>query len=443
MKEKKEEAKSEALLDKLWDVFSSMKTGLVLLGLVALASGIGTFFPQKNLEPDKAEAVSKFWQALGFTDVYGSVWFQLLVGLLCINLVVCSVQRFGGIYKKTFNPSVPESSKRVPHKLQAKISGTSEALYDTAKEVLSKKGFKVTTSEEGKLGFAAQKKRWGNWGSLITHIAFVVLIIGALVGSMYGVKGFMFVGTGSTTPIKAIDIEKGKVKENFSVRINSAEDRFLPSGERDNWYTDMSIIEGNKEVARQTISVNHPFTYKGFTFYQSSFGNGASFTVDAQGKKTPIVLRERGGNYYQVPGTDYFIVAAAMKADPKAPAVLYQVFQGNGTKPIKMAQMQVGQTENIEDKFTLKFEGLAGFTGLQVKSDPGVWLVWLGSGLLMFGLILSFYWRPVNISGYVEKGTNGDATLTIGTSAGKILGGLESEFNALVKEIDRQPAAAK
>lgn len=434
--------KSDGLVEKIWDIFSSMKTGVVLLGIVALVSGIGTLIPQEALDPEGAKAVSGLWKALGFTHLYSSVWFELLVGLLCINLIVCSVQRFSGIYNQTFRPTPPMTSGNVPSKIQAKIKESNPSLLQQkVQDTLKNKGFRVVTTEDpDKWSFIAQKRRWGNWGSFVTHIAFVVLILGALIGSFSGFKGFLMAGEGDTVPIRTIDIDKGKVSENFSVKINSAEDRILENGERDNWYSDLSILEGGKEVARQTISVNHPMTYKGVTFYQASYAAGAKFTVEMKGQKLPVVLQSRGGNYFQAPGTDLFLILAAMKPDPKDPIVLYQVFKENSQQPVKMGQLTLGQSDTVENTYTLTFDKPAGYTGLQVKKDPGVAIVWLGSGLLMLGLILSFYFRSVTFSGILEKG---ESVLTMGALAGKVSVGTKEEFERIVQEIMEQSGAAK
>ncbi|WP_425800548.1 cytochrome c biogenesis protein ResB [Desulfitobacterium sp. Sab5] len=421
---------SEGIVEKVWDIFSSMKTGLALLGIVALVSGIGTLIPQEAMDPQKAQSVSAIWRMLGFTHLYSSVWFRLILGLLCVNLIVCSIQRFGGIYNQTYKPKLPSASSTVPQKIQAKITGKEDQLQQAALETFKSEGYRLTSDEqENHWSFVAQKYRWGNWGSFITHISFIVLVVGALVGSMTGFKGYFSAGAGDTLSIKDIELNRGTVTENFKIQINSVEDRMLANGERDNWYTDLSIMESGKEVARQTLSVNHPFTYQGITFYQANFAQGGKFTVDLKGQKIPIVLQNQGGNYYQVPGTDLFVILSALKPDTNQPVILYQVYKGNSPQPVKMGQMSKGQTDAIENTFNLTFDGLAGYTGLQVKKDPGVSVVWIGSALLMLGLILSFYLRPVTISGIIEK--DEEATLIFGALSGKLKSRAEEEFEKI------------
>lgn len=428
------EQQSEGIIEKVWDIFSSMKTGLVLLGVIALVSGIGTLIPQEAMDPEKAQSVSPIWRMFGLTHLYSSVWFRLILGLLCVNLIVCSIQRFGGIYNLTYKPKLPSALSTVPQKIQAKITGEKNQLQQATADVFKSEGFRMTMDEqENRWSFVAQKHRWGNWGSFITHISFIVLVLGALIGSLTGFKGYFSAGVGDTLSIKDIELNKGTVTENFQIQINSVEDRMLANGERDNWYTDLSILESGKEVARQTLSVNHPFTYKGITFYQANFAQGGKFTVEMKGQKTPIILQNQGGNYYQVPGTDLFVILSALKPDKNQPVILYQVYKGNSPQPIKMGQMSKGQTDTIENTFNLTFDGLAGYTGLQVKKDPGVTVVWLGSALLMLGLILSFYLRPITISGIIEK--DREATLTIGASSGKLKSRAEEEFEKITNKL--------
>ncbi|AET66967.1 ResB protein required for cytochrome c biosynthesis [Desulfosporosinus orientis DSM 765] len=423
-------------MEDIWRIFSSMKLGMILLGLVALAAGIGTVFPQLNLDPEKARAVNPVWQALGFTKVYSTIWFRLLMGLLCINLIVCSAQRFQGIYRRTFALTPPEKVSAVPNKVQTKLRGEGDALKSSVETGLRSSRYKVITraGDQG-WSFIGIKRRLGSWGSLISHISFVVLVIGAILGTTMGFKGFFMAGTGTTIPLNTINVSRGQVTQDFSVHIYSAEDRFLADGSRDNWYTDMGIIENGQEVIRKEISVNHPLSYKGVTFYQASFANGARLTVDMNGQKLPVTLQDRGGNYFQAPGTDLYLLAAAIKSDPQSPMVYFHVYKGENVEPVQTGQLTAGQTIDVQGAYKLTLDGNAGFTGLQVKQDPGVVVVWLGCGLLLFGLLLSFYWRTIVVSGVYQSDQGAEGELTMGAMSGKAVGGLQDELDRLAQAI--------
>ncbi len=420
---------------KLWSIFSSMKTGLAILGIIVFVSGIGTLIPQEAQEPDKAEAVANIWKTLGFTHVFSTPWFRLILGLLCLNLIICSINRFNGIMKLTFRPRIPMKAGNVPTKNRVEFSGQFDSLSQVVKETLKDKSYQLFTEDNGETwGFYGLKHRWGYWGSLITHLAFVILVLGALIGTMLGFKGYLTAGEGNMVPIKTIQVNKGKVTKDFSVYINSAQDRILANGERDNWYTDISILDKGKEVIRQEISVNHPLTYQGITFYQSSFFNAAKLSAELKEQKIPIVLRNQGEDYYQAPGTDLYLIVADMSGDNRNPGILFQVYKADGQKPIQSGQLSPGQVADIQGQYKITFEGYTGYTGLQVKADPGVWVIWLGCLLLVVGMMLAFYWQPIVVSGIITKnGLLGQ--LTFGAPSGKYATKVKAEFENLVKII--------
>lgn len=405
---------SSSLVDKIWNFFSSMKLGLVLLGIIAVVSGIGTVFPQEAEDPVKAEAVNKIWQTIGLTHIYSSSWFRLLLGLLCINLIVCSAQRFNGIFLRTFKPNLPNSPAAVPQKVRQVMIGQSSDLRQKIQTILRSKRYilKLDETENG-WSFVGIKRRLGNWGSFLTHVAFIVLIIGALIGFLMGFKGHLMAVVGSTNPIQSIQLSKGIVTQNFNVKINSFEPRFLPDGDRENWYTDMSIIDNGKEAVRQTISTNHPLTYNGVTFYQSSWAIG--ITLDLNGQKYPELLYEGDSTgYFQLPGSDLSL-NINVGQNLRQPTITYQLRKGYNQ--VQQGQVQAGQTIDLQGKGKLTLDGWV--TGLQVKQDPGVPVIWLGSALLFIGLFLSFYWRPVYVSGVFENGEDKSGKLTIGISTAK------------------------
>ncbi|MDP4160231.1 MAG: cytochrome c biogenesis protein ResB, partial [Bacillota bacterium] len=101
-------------------------------------------------------------------------------------------------------------------------------------------------------------------------------------------------------------------------------------------------------------------------------------------------------------------------------AVLFQVDKGTGAEPIQTGQLTPGQTVDVQGTYKLTFEGISGFTGLQVKKDPGVVVIWLGCAMLLGGLLLAFYWQPVVISGILQSENGKQGILTVGASSGKV-----------------------
>lgn len=82
---------------KIWDFFSSVKLTIVLLLSLAATSIVGTLIPQ-NQDPTAyfqafGAYLFRLFNILDLFDMYHSWWFQLLLLLLTINIIVCSIDR--------------------------------------------------------------------------------------------------------------------------------------------------------------------------------------------------------------------------------------------------------------------------------------------------------------------------------------------------------------
>lgn len=430
--------KSKNLTDKLWDIFSSMKTGLILLGLTALVLALGTIFPQND-----SDTVG-FWNFIGLNHVYSSVWFRLLMGLLCVNLLVCSIQRFHGTCERTFRPQFPSNVDAVPQKLRYFMNGESTELRKQAQEKLHGSGYRVRFRETASgWSFTAQKKRWGNWGAYVVHVGFVILILGALGGSLFGFAGSLMALNGDTVDFQDIKLSQGHTDRNYSVKINAVEDRFLANGERDNWYSDISIVQGDQELARGMLSVNHPFTYDGVTYYQEHYQDVANLSLEVDGKKyndmIPLGLTQNEGTvqsdfYYQrlsrIQDSKLFFKGLKVKNQP---VVYLQVYSMDGkvSNPLKLS---LDQKDAVFGQSKITLSSLTNATGLHVKCDPAVPFVWFGCALIMLGLMLSFFWQPLLVTGYFNPSLQ-NGTLTLGMLTGRIAGKNDAYFGKIIDKL--------
>jgi cytochrome c biogenesis protein len=88
------------------------------------------------------------------------------------------------------------------------------------------------------------------------------------------------------------------------------------------------------------------------------------------------------------------------------------------------------------EEFAISFEGMSSreYTGLQITKDPGVWVVWVGCGLMIFGFIVSFFFSHQKVWVRIPKGsarTPGEEIVLAG-STNKNRVGFEKTFQQLV-----------
>ena len=96
--------KQRSAISGITSFFTSVRTTIVVLGLLAIASILGTIFPQ-NVDPSEfRHTASSFYYRLvvilDLNDVYRSWWFTLLLLVLAGNIVGCLLQRLPRIPKE-------------------------------------------------------------------------------------------------------------------------------------------------------------------------------------------------------------------------------------------------------------------------------------------------------------------------------------------------------
>ncbi|MDI6762619.1 MAG: cytochrome c biogenesis protein ResB [Thermodesulfobacteriota bacterium] len=364
------------LFKPIHGVFLSLKTTIFLLFTIALVSIIGTLIPQQK---EAGQYVAQYglllyrlFDLLGFFDVYGSWWFRLLLILLLVNLVFCSVSR------------LPRISTR------------------------------------GNLS----KKEWvGRLGPHITHASLIVILAGSLIGNIWGFKGFVNIPQGESIETIALKGSQEMLGLDFTIRCDKFAVSHYPGTETPKEYlSELIVLEKGQEVFKKTIRVNDPLQYRGVTFYQSSYGflpsrpeeRKAELEIIPKGngsRSSRLQLAE--GETKQVQGTDYKVELVALIPDfslgegnrifsrsdqPNNPAVQVNIYQNGklsykGWAFLKYPDFHGSRNDTHRVKFINYSGGERPYTGLMVVKDPGIPVVWAGFGLLILGLILSFFLR--------------------------------------------------
>jgi len=200
-------------LSWLFDVLASTRTGLTLIAAVAVSALLGTLLPQHpgGLEGLRAQGYAKgspLLDAFGLYDVYRAPWFVVLLGLLMLSLFSCTLRRTRRLLRARRKPVIIIAS-------------------------------------------------------LVAHYSMLLVMVGALLGSVAGLSDMIYLVEGETAPVPGAD---------FAIRLDRAEERYNPDGSVRDWYSYVTVIEDGREVMQYVIEVNRPLQYKGFAFYQSSFG---------------------------------------------------------------------------------------------------------------------------------------------------------------------------
>ncbi len=274
----------------IWQFFTSVKLTVIVLLLLASTSVIGTLIPQNGLEAfyiqKYGEVFYRLFNALDIFDMYNAWWFILLLIFLAINIVICSIDKLQSTWKIIFPKKVTfnlERFRRLKNKETFTYCPSGEKKVGhiaTDYELLIRKQFGTIMMEKQDAGTVifGEIGRWTRIGVYVVHISILFMLIGAVIGSVWGYKAFVTIPEGEsiqTVPLRGSD----KVADlGFSLRCNTFDVSFYDTGQPREFKSNLTITDGGKSITADII-VNDPLRYKGLSFYQSSYGTHSAKNV--------------------------------------------------------------------------------------------------------------------------------------------------------------------
>ena len=246
----------------------------------------------------------------------------------------------------------------------------------------------------------------------MTHVGVLLLLLGYSLGQFtyqeyaaYGVPGqSMAIGnTGLVLTIEdfRIDLREDDTVEQYTSAITVYD------------------IAKSSEGKSAEVSVNHPADLYGLRFFQNSTGWAAKISITEGG----VPLQESyvcAGDYLVVADKpdlviyfnafypDYVLIQgqgpATLSGNVNNPGYLYTVYyQG---QILGMNVLLKDDVLTIDD-YSVVFSEPRSYTLIQIKKDSFTFLAFIGGVLILLGLLVSFYVRPVKVVG--EKGDDNAA----------------------------------
>ncbi len=388
------------------DLFSSLKLTLVLFFVLAAASVIGTLLPQGISLPELKDhfgpATASLIDFLSLNNLYHSIWFRILLLLLCTNLAACTIDRLPKTIRllRRFEAAF-DSQKLSKFGLSSSIAAglPLERTQSVVESAVSQTfGRMCRVESEGPFCAVSETGRWSRLMVYVVHLSVLIVLVGALAGSYLGFKGTMNLVEGQTSD--EVMLAGGeRIRElPFAVRCDKFEVSFYDTGAPKEFKSDLAIIENDREVLKQPVVVNDPLAYEGITFYQASYGTtlkeaDIELSDPASGKKIAMSLPFR--QVVTIPGTsDQLMIADYQENLMRVGQAIELVYAKEGQQAsarwILVDRPYHGnRIENYLVRVTQTDK--ARFTGLEVKKDPGIWLVWAGFTLMTLAIGLTFY----------------------------------------------------
>ncbi len=317
--------------------FTSMKTGLLLLLLLGTLAALGSFIPQGQPEGYYrayfGELPARMIILFSLDHLYKSWGFLGLGAVLSLNLLFCSLQRW------------------------------------------------------------ASQTNWRRRGSVILHLGLLVILVGAVLSAALARHASVSIGVGDSRDLAA---------DGFPGLVLTVKDFKI------DYYADFTPRQYTSSVALQTaagreiehaILVNHPLKLGDLKIYQASYGWMVQGRAVVNGKEQPfdlpsgssLTIEPAGGRqllFLFIP--DYDAASGGLHSRsplPRNPRLVAVLFQDQQVQARTI--LAAGET-GAAGGYLVTFTAYRYYTGLEIKKDPGVRVVYAGFIIVMLGFILRY-----------------------------------------------------
>ncbi|TEU08235.1 MAG: hypothetical protein E3I52_02200 [Candidatus Aminicenantes bacterium] len=427
--------------------------------MITLASILGTFIPQNRSLDEYVAHYGQFanlFNQLQLTKLYQSLWFIALLCLFALNITACTLTRLSPKFRKAFHPKLEMESKEITV-LKIKEEFKKNISLDKAKKELkrelSSRHYRLKEAKrENKTFLLARKKILGWFGADFVHIGILIILAGGIISGAGGFRKDLTFTEGDIRGIPGAE---------FKLRLDKFETEYYPNGMVKDWKSTLTVIENEKPILSKVIEVNHPLSYKGFVFYQSSYGwnwTNTSVGIWVRKRKDPSFLRKIDvtvGERVRLESENIHISVLNFIPDfvinerneiisrslqPNNPAAFIEGWEGDekimsGWIFSKFPDFARIHSEKETDlSFELKNFKAGQFSVIQAAKDPGVNFIWVGCTFLMIGLAFAFYWPTREIKVILEE-SQGKTKVIAGGIASKSREALQSEFEKIMTSL--------
>ena len=472
----------ESLFSRFLKLLCSVKLGVTLLVLLGLACFIGMVVMQQNVDGfdryflELTPAQRLVYGRLGLFNIYHVWYFNVLLGVLSLNIILASIDRFPKTWTFVSKPNLTVPLRWLREQKQTAdltMDGTTEAVADKIKSSMKKAGWrKIVTTEKGDRTYIfGQSGTWNRFGAYAVHVGLLTIFAGGFLTSQFGATGQMPVSQGKPTNLMldtVVDLDKtSQVTKQLPFSIECVDmqqklikkDGSLSAMNTIDWMTKFTITD-ETGTTDAFVQMNQPYDYRGYRFFQASFipvGRARSITVNAVpagGGQPQKVTIPRDGSTTLADGTkinfkefrgNFRIGAEDPNEDTSEypnPAAVLQVTQPETLPQTayafgpKMANIPVatkpvaGYTYQLVD-----FEKVADQHILSVQRDPGANVVYVGFVLLFLTLVAVFFFSHQRVWAAVDNATGETRNVVFGGNTNRSANAFEDKFNRFIGEV--------
>lgn len=385
------------ILWKLIYLLGNLRLAIILLLFIALMSSLGTIIEQEKTvsfyetnypisSPIAGFINSDFILFFGLDHLYTASWFLTLLFLFGGSLLSCTLSRQIPSLKLARLWKFFKSENRT-NKMGITFSLSNGSLSQFS-YLLRQRQYNVI--QQGS-SIYAYKGLVGKIGPILVHLSIICILVGSVLGSLTGFMLQELIPKGEVFHLQNI-ISSGPlsyIPQNFEGYIRDFNIAYNDQGVVDQFYSEINILDNDLEVKKEkTIFVNEPLRYLWVTFYQTDWSIvSLKFNLNKK-ENVEIFLKEINGES----SSRFWIGSLEYEAKNKILVVLQDLtgkYLLYDSEKKLLGQSEIGHKIFFNGNH-LRLNKVLPSTGLQIKSDPGIPLVYIGFFFLIFSVLLSY-----------------------------------------------------
>jgi cytochrome c biogenesis protein len=483
---------SASLITRALNLLSSVKFGVILLVLLAAACMVGMLIVQQNVDGfDKyfaaiTPAQKALYGKLGFFDIYHAWYFNGILLILSLNIVLASIDRFPSAWTYVSRKKLDAGAHWLRGqqqsgsvRLRAATRDEAVAKIETAMRTVGLKT--IVTEKSGKTFVFGERGVINRLGAYGVHVALLTIFTGGFLTAQFGRTGQMPLEPGTTsnemteTVFNVDQLSRAVYQLPFEVECTDIEqtlmrkDGTILSDNTLDWLTRIKIKDPDYGERTAVVHLNAPYDYRGYRFFQASFiANGKArsiklaVTPQAGGAPEEVNI-PRNGSAQLSDGTrvefkDFsanFSVGGNSGEDQEGtynnPAATLAV-----TPPGGKATRAFAFTPEMAERAPFAKQPVAGYTWrlvdfekapkahiLSVQKDPGSTVVYIGFTLLALTLAHVFFSSHQRVWALIEEKGDGAFEVVMGGNTNRNQLGFGDRFKKLVAATGGEPFEVK
>ncbi len=398
----------------VWRLLTNVKFALLLVGVAALLSLVGVLIPQMPAEMLGNPAARAAWlegqrgdfgpftrpmDRLELFTVFRSWWFNGLWMLIIAAVTVCTVSRIRPTARSVHRPQKVVADTYFEH-AHHRAAFTHEGGVDQVERELRRQRYAVerVADRDGATYLFAERFSWSQYGTFVSHLALIMLLVGGLLTTMAGFGRTLAIA--ETTSAAPLFDEPGPGQ--IFVEMVDAVRGIDDDGNIVDFRSFLEIRQGDEVVSCET-TVNDPCGAFGYRFHQAAFFNDLArlriegpdgrllysdvLDFNAEARAVPrMVVETAGGNVlFDQPlpqlGSDGTTVALSAIAFGTAGGdfvwpVGWSVRDGTMRVVVtpgagESRELAEGESFAVGEGISVRFESVVGLPTVQIDDMPG------------------------------------------------------------------------